>query len=258
MSLLMVGQSANAQTPTSTDEVGVKGEVCPWIQLTAVDSATGDTDVNVDNPVVDPDLFDQRDTNPETAVSLVVHDPGIEVARDPATNDLDAYHYLRTETNANDGYYINVSYDHPLWRLDHSSSTPVYVAGAAGTEDEIPDTHTGTVVSPEPYAWDGTDGLAFSMLEVSGYSTVDAKWGNGDDYAAFSTTPEQLHRKPGYQNTPDYVQMKYRLGTDRYQKTGIYKNVVTFTAVAVLETGEYGDAVSSDCIYPAPPLVDQD
>jgi hypothetical protein len=31
--------------------------------------------------------------------------------------------------------------------------------------------------------------------------------------------------------------MKYRLATDRYQKTGTYKNVVTFTATANLSEG---------------------
>lgn len=78
-----------------------------------------------------------------------------------------------------------------------------------------------------PVAWTGV-GFGFT---ISSGTSIEAKWGSGDNYAAIPTqTATTAHTVTQTLNTPDNTTFRYKLGTNANQENGVYQTLVSISA----------------------------
>ncbi len=119
-------------------------------------------------------------------------------------------------TDAWGGYDLLISEDHSLV---HS------VDGITTISD-----YAGTIAVPT--AWSGV-GFGFTVTSGAG---VDAKWGTSpnNNYAGITTTDTVFHDKAGFTSGGDDTVIEYKIDVPSTQKSGVYANVVTYTAISKL------------------------
>jgi hypothetical protein len=90
--------------------------------------------------------------------------------------------------------------------------------------------YSGTISSPTP--WSGV-GLGFTI--TSG-TNVEAKWGADPNYnyAGFPGSDAKIHEKTGYKSGEDDTVIGYKVDAASSQKSGIYSNMITYTAMTKL------------------------
>lgn len=91
--------------------------------------------------------------------------------------------------------------------------------------------YAGTIASPT--AWTGT-GLGFT---VTSGTDVEAKWGTAptNNYAGIPTSDTLFHEKDNYTGGGgDDTVMEYKIDVPTTQKSGVYSNTVTYTAMTKL------------------------
>jgi len=83
-----------------------------------------------------------------------------------------------------------------------------------------------------PCLWTGT-GLGFTVKSGTG---VEVKWGTSPNfkYAAFPLADTIFHEKTGYSSGADNTVVQYKVDTPGTQKSGVYSNIITYTAIAKL------------------------
>ncbi|MDD5397202.1 MAG: hypothetical protein PHW24_04055 [Candidatus Moranbacteria bacterium] len=83
-----------------------------------------------------------------------------------------------------------------------------------------------------PCFWSGA-GFGFT---VNSGTSVEAKWGTSPSYkyAAIPSTTTLFHTKWGYSSGGDNTVIGYKLDVPTTQKSGVYTNIITYTAVAKL------------------------
>jgi hypothetical protein len=118
-------------------------------------------------------------------------------------------------TDAWGGYDLYVSQNNPMTHTDTITTIPNYSCDI-----------------DNPCLWSGT-GLGFTL--TSG-SQIEAKWGTTPDfkYAYFPLVDTIFHTKEDYQNTEDETAVEYKVDVPSTQKSGLYSNIITYTAVSKL------------------------
>jgi len=101
-------------------------------------------------------------------------------------------------------------------------------------------THTDTVTTipnfscaiDDPCLWSGT-GLGFTLTDGS---QIEAKWGTTPnfEYAYFPLADTLFHTKEDFQSTEDETTIEYKVDVPATQKSGLYSNIITYTAVSKL------------------------
>lgn len=128
------------------------------------------------------------------------------------------------KTDAWNGYSLSISEDHALRHTD--------------TVTTIPD-FPGTIATP--VTWNTQDAFGFTLLSGT---CIASKWNSGNDYAAVPTSSTGAHNTgrqytgcPGYKapaTGADTTTVRYRLDPPTTQKSGVYSNLITFTATGSL------------------------
>lgn len=128
------------------------------------------------------------------------------------------------KTDAWNGYSLSIQEDHSLRHTD--------------TVTTIPD-FPGTIAVP--VTWNTQDAFGFTLLSGT---CIDSKWNSGNDYAAVPTSSTETHNTgrqytgcPGYKapaTGADTTTARYRLDPPTTQKSGVYTNLITFTATGSL------------------------
>lgn len=119
-------------------------------------------------------------------------------------------------TDSAGGYDLLIKEDHELTHTVHSAIT-------------IPD-YIGTIATPT--AWSGV-GLGFT---VSGGTGVATKWGTSpnNNYAGIPTVDTIFHEKSGYTSGGDNTSIEYKIDVAGTQRSGVYTNIITYTAISKL------------------------
>lgn len=118
-------------------------------------------------------------------------------------------------TDAWGGFDLLTSQNHAMTHTDAVTTIPDYVCAIAS-----------------PCAWSGS-GLGFT---INSGTSVEAKWGTSPNYnyAYFPLSPTTFHTKGGYASGADQTVVGYKLDAPITQKSGIYSNTITITAMAKL------------------------
>lgn len=92
------------------------------------------------------------------------------------------------------------------------------------------DDYTGTIDTPT--AWSGV-GFGFTVVSGSG---VHSKWGASpnNNYAGMTTAGTIFHSKEGYTSGNDNTVVEYKVDIPGTQRSGVYTNIVTYTAISKL------------------------
>lgn len=140
------------------------------------------------------------------AVNLGAHTPGTPV---------NGQSTLTVTTDAWGGYDLLVSQDHSLQHTDTVTTIADYSCPISA-----------------PCLWSGT-GLGFSVTTGTG---VDPKWGSTPNfkYAAVPGVDTIFHAKTGYTSGGNNTVVDYKVDTPSTQKSGVYGNTLTYTAIAKL------------------------
>ncbi len=119
-------------------------------------------------------------------------------------------------TDSAGGYDLLISENHAMTHVGDGTTTISDYAGTIAT----------------PTAWTGT-GLGFTITSGTG---VEAKWGTSpnNNYAGMPTTDTIFHEKTGYTSGDDDTVVEYKVDVPGAQKSGVYTNTVTYTAISKL------------------------
>lgn len=122
---------------------------------------------------------------------------------------------LTVTTDSWGGYDLYASQNHSMTHTDAVTTIPDYSC-TIGT----------------PCLWSGV-GLGFSL--TSG-TQIESKWGTTPNfkYAAFPLSATNFHTKTGYTSGGDNTTVGYKLDTPATQKSGLYSNIITYTATTKL------------------------
>jgi hypothetical protein len=119
-------------------------------------------------------------------------------------------------TDAPGGYNLLISQNHSMTHVGDGTTT-------------IPD-YSGNIANP--ISWSGV-GLGFT---ITNGTNVDSKWGvaPNNNYAGVPTSDTVFHDKTGYTSGGDDTTIEYKVDIPSTQKSGVYVNTITYTAISKL------------------------
>ena len=122
---------------------------------------------------------------------------------------------ISVTTDAWGGYDLLTNQNHSMTHTDNVTTISDYACSIGS-----------------PCAWSGY-GLGFSV--ISGTS-VEAKWGTSPNfnYAAFPLSATIFHSKGGYYSGADQTTVGYKVDVPASQKSGLYSNIIYYTAITKL------------------------
>jgi len=150
-----------------------------------------------------------------TVISLLVDSNTVNLGTLTPGTPVDGQSVISVTTDAWGGYDLYASQNHQMLHTDTVTTIPNYSCDI------------GT-----PCLWSGT-GLGFS---VTAGTTVESKWGTSPNfkYAYFPLSPTIFHQKSGYLSGADQTTVSYKLDAPSTQKSGVYSNIITYTAMEQL------------------------
>lgn len=150
-----------------------------------------------------------------TGISLSVDSDTVNLGLISPTSSAEGQSVLSVITDAWGGYDLYINENHPLLHND------------AVTEIEDISCEIGA-----PCLWSGY-GFGFTVKAGTG---VDEKWGTSPSYkyAKIPLTATNFHNKTGYKSGIDETTVGYKVVPKPTQKSGIYSNIIVYTAMAKL------------------------
>jgi hypothetical protein len=150
-----------------------------------------------------------------TGISLTIDSNTFDLGLVNPTNSAEGQSVLSVITDAWGGYDLYINENHPLLHND------------AVTEIE----DISCEISA-PCLWSGY-GFGFTVKDGTG---VDGKWGSSPNYkyAKAPLTATNFHDKIGYKSGIDETTVGYKVAPNSTQKSGVYSNIIVYTAIAKL------------------------
>ncbi len=147
------------------------------------------------------------------SLNSATKDLGVVVAGTPNT----ATTIATVITDSAGGYDLFISNNHELIHTNDGTTTIASYAGTITT----------------PTAWSGA-GFGFSI--INGSDVDEAKWGSSPNnkYAGIPTVDTMFYNKSGYTSGADNTTIEYKIDVPSSQKSGLYTNTVTYTAMSKL------------------------
>lgn len=150
-----------------------------------------------------------------TSITLIVDSNNVDLGALTPGTPITGQSSITVNTDAWGGYDLMAEQDKQMTHTDTSTTIPNYSCGIE-----------------TPCVWSGV-GLGFT---VKSGTDVEAKWGSDPNYkyAYFPPSPTLIHRKAGFKSGEDATVVEYKVDTATTQKSGIYSNTITYTAMSRL------------------------